>query len=150
MITNGVGDRRLDLAREESQVSVRPQFPRLAALGATVLLLTGCGGLADDEVEKVAADFSGGDGAARCDLLAPGALAALVEEESSSCEEAIDEVPLGSGEVLEVAVWGEEAQARLSDDTLFLTRTSDGWRIAAAACTPRGAEMPYDCQMETS
>jgi hypothetical protein len=131
-------------------VSFHPQFPRLAALGAAVLLLTGCGGLDVEEVEKVAADFAGGEGAAQCELLAPGALAALVEEESSSCEEAIGQVPLGSGAVMEVAVWGEEAQAKLSDDTLFLTRTSDGWRIAAAACTPQSADQPYDCQLEAS
>ena len=150
MITNRVGDAGLVIAWKEPQVSFHPPIPRLAALGAAVLLLTGCGGLDDDEVAKVAADFAGGEGAARCDLLAPGALAALVEEESSSCEEAIQELPLGSGEVLEVAVWGEEAQARLSDDTLFLTRTSDGWRVAAAACTPRGEEMPYECRLEAS
>ena len=47
-------------------------------------------------------------------------------------------------------MWGEEAQVRLSDDTLFLTRTADGWRVSAAACTAQGAELPYECQLEAS
>ena len=41
-------------------------------------------------------------------------------------------------------VWGEEAQARLTDDTVFLTRTADGWRVTAAACRSQGADLPYD------
>jgi hypothetical protein len=73
-----------------------------------------------------------------------------VEEESSTCEEAIGQVPLGAGKVTAVEVWGEEAQVRLTDDTLFLTRTTDGWRISAAACTPQGESLPYDCRLEAS
>ena len=45
-------------------------------------------------------------------------------------------------------VWGEEAQARLTDDTFFLTRTADGWRVTAAACRSRGADLPYTCRVE--
>lgn len=121
----------------------------LSGLSA-VLLLTGCGGLSDDDVRGVAADFAAGGAGERCDLLAPGTLAALVEEESATCEEAIEGVPLGSGEVTEVQVWGEEAQAKLRDDTLFLTRTTSGWRVMAAACTLQGPDRPYDCQVEGS
>ena len=117
---------------------------------AAVLTLTGCGGLSEDDVRGVAADFAAGGADERCDLLAPGTLAALMEAESASCAEAIERVPLGSGEVTEVQVWGEEAQAKLSDDTLFLTRTTSGWRVMAAACTPQGPERPYDCQVEGS
>lgn len=112
------------------------------------LLLTGCGGLADDQVARVAADFASGSPGKRCELLAPATFDALVEAESAECEEAVEEVPLGSGEVTEVHVWGEEAQAKLSGDTLFLTRTSSGWRVMAAACSPRGPDEPYDCQVE--
>jgi hypothetical protein len=115
-----------------------------------VLLLTGCGGLSDAEVRAVATDFAAGDAAERCELLASGTLAALVDEESATCAQALEQVPVGSGEVTEVQVWGEEAQAKLSDDTLFLTRTSSGWRVMAAACTPRGQEKPYDCQVAGS
>jgi hypothetical protein len=125
--------------------------PTLAvgAVSAT-LLLTGCGGLAEGDVERLAEDFASGDAAARCELLAPGTLAALVEEESTSCEEAIEQVDIGSGDVMEVGVWGEEAQAKLSDDTLFLTHTPAGWRVFAAACVPQGQDQPYDCEVESA
>jgi hypothetical protein len=123
----------------------------LAFCAATAtLLLSGCGGLAEPEVERVAQEFAAGDAAARCDLLAPAAFAALVEEDSASCEEAIEQVDIGSGDVVEVGVWGEEAQARLSDDTLFLTHTPAGWRVFAAACTPQGQDQPYDCEVESA
>jgi hypothetical protein len=121
-----------------------------AAAAAALLLLTGCGGLAEGDVARVAENFAAGDAAARCDLLAPGTFAALVGDESTSCEEAIEQVDIGSGDVLEVGVWGEEAQAKLSDDTLFLTHTPAGWRVFAAACVPQGQDQPYDCEVESA
>ncbi len=122
----------------------------VAAAAVAVLLLSGCGSLDADAVESVAASFAGAadDAAARCDLLAPSTLATLVQEESSPCEDAIGDLPVGTGGVTSVEVWGEEAQAKLADDTLFLTRTSSGWRVMAAACRSRGAGQPYDCQLE--
>ena len=120
-----------------------------AAVGATAaLLLSGCGDLSADDVRAAATHFASADDSARCDLLAPSTLASLVQEESSSCEEAIADVPIGSGDVTSVEVWGEEAQAELADDTLFLTRTSAGWRVMAAACTSQGPNEPYECQLE--
>jgi hypothetical protein len=118
-----------------------------AGIAALTLLLAGCGGLSDDEVRAVAAQFAAGEAAERCQLLASATLAALAEE-SATCADALEQVPLGSGEVAEVAVWGEEAQVKLSDDTLFLTRTSSGWRVMAAACRPQGQDRPYECRVE--
>jgi len=124
---------------------------RCAAVAVVPLLLAGCGSLSSDEVRDVATLFAGSeDGATRCDLLAAETLASLVEESSTACDEAIAEVPLGSGAVESIEVWGEQAQARLGDDVLFLTRTASGWRIAAAACTSRGEGLPYDCGLEAS
>ena len=90
------------------------------------------------------------DPAMRCSLLSDQALSTLVQSEGASCEDAIQEMPLGSGDVVSTEVWGEEAQVKLSDDTLFLTRTADGWRVAAAACRSQGPEQPYECQVEAS
>lgn len=122
-----------------------------AVLGAVTasLLLTGCGGLAEGDVGRVAEAFATGDASVRCGLLAPGAFAALTEE-SASCEEAIAQVGIGSGDVTDVGVWGEEAQAKLADDTLFLTHTPAGWRVFAAACVPQGQDRPYDCEVESA
>jgi hypothetical protein len=123
----------------------------LAVLGCTVLVLAGCASAQDDEVRRVATQFEdpAADPRQRCDLLIPTARAALEEEASAACPEVIQDVPLPGGEVEAVEVWGGDAQVRLSGDTLFLTQTRNGWRVTAAACTPRG-ERPYDCEVESS
>jgi hypothetical protein len=120
-----------------------------ALAGAAILLVSGCGSLGADEVEKVAVAFDdpAGDAGSRCDLLAPGTLAALEKDQSASCTDAIQELPLKGGQVTAVQVWGGEAQVRLSGDTLFLTETPAGWRVVAAGCTANG-DAPYDCQVE--
>jgi hypothetical protein len=121
----------------------------LLAAGALALFVSGCSTAERPEVERVAAQFedSSGEGQTRCDLLTPQALEQLEQQLQKSCAEGIGDVPLEGGEVESVAVWGGNAQVRLSADTLFLTQTSTGWRIAAAACTPQ-PEGPYDCEVE--
>lgn len=122
------------------------------AVAATALIVSGCGNVSDDEVATVASAFAhdGGDAAARCALLAPATLATLTEQESAACPQAIGKIDLGSGGLVSVQVWGEEAQAKMTDDTLFLTRTAHGWRVMAAACRPRSQQRPYDCQLQAS
>jgi hypothetical protein len=133
-------------------MSIRGRRCAAALTGVAALLVSGCGSLSAGEVESVAATFAGAedDPGARCRMLADNVVEALVEDEGASCEDAIQDVPLGTGEVTSVEVWGEEAQARLTDDTVFLTRTADGWRVMAAACTSQGADLPYDCRLEGS
>jgi hypothetical protein len=58
-------------------------------------------------------------------------------------------VPLGAGDVVSVEVWGEDALVHLTDDTLFLTRTENGWRVSAGACEPQ-PDAPYVCGVEAS
>ena len=48
---------------------------------------------------------------------------------------------------LDATEWGGTAQVHTTTDTLFLTRTSQGWRIAAAGCQSRG-DAPYACKVE--
>ena len=125
--------------------AVRP----LLLVGSALLLLTGCSSSQRPEVEDVATTFENPseDPQARCALLAPSTLAALEEEASAPCEEAIGELPLEGGAVSGVEIWGGDAQVRLDGDTVFLAETSAGWRVVAAACTPR-PERPYDCEVE--
>jgi hypothetical protein len=120
-----------------------------AALGLAALLLTGCASTQRPEVQRVATAFenTGGDPETRCDLLTPKTRAALEQNESQSCAEAIGQLQLDGGNVESVQVWGGDAQVRLSGDTLFLTETHAGWRVSAAACQPNG-DAPYDCQVE--
>jgi hypothetical protein len=131
---------------------MRPgQVIRGGAVLVLAAVLTGCSSTQEPEVQRVATAFenAGGDPEARCDLLAPTTLAALEEDQSSSCTEAIGQLPLAGGEVRSVEVWGGDAQVRLAGDTLFLTETKAGWRITAAACRPQG-EAPYDCEVEAA
>ncbi len=120
----------------------------LVVLGSCALALAGCAGAHEPEVTRVATAFedASADPGIRCDLLTPGARAQL-DRAGTSCGEQLGGLPLEGGEVESVEVWGGNAQVRLSGDTVFLTRTSAGWRVAAAACTPT-AEGPYDCEVE--
>ena len=121
----------------------------LASLGA-VLLATGCASAQRPEVERVATTFedASGDAQERCDLLMPKTLEQLEEQVGKPCTEGIGDVPVEGGRVESVEVWGGDAQVRLSGDTVFLTETPTGWRVAAAGCTPQ-AEGPYDCEVES-
>jgi hypothetical protein len=126
-----------------------PTTLRLAAAALATAVLSGCAGLEEDDVGRVAGAFE--DPAAapadRCALLAPVTLQTLESDESAPCVDVIGQVPLPGGPVEAVEVWGGQAQARLGGDTVFLTEMPSGWRVTAAACEPRG-EMPYDCQVE--
>jgi hypothetical protein len=122
---------------------------RYGALGALLLAaLTGCANAEEPEVRDVASSFAAGDPQVRCDLLAAGTLTSVLAE--GACPEAIEELPLGSGDVVSVEVWGSDALVHLADDTLFLTREDAGWRVSAGACTDVGVDRPYECRLEAS
>jgi hypothetical protein len=117
---------------------------RAFIVGAAVAMLAGCSAAERPDVERVATDFASGDPTVRCALLAPAAMAAV--EREGPCAATVEAAPQG-GQVLRTEVWGDAAQVRLSVDTLFLTRTSTGWKVAAAGCTPNGG-LPYTCRLE--
>lgn len=122
----------------------------MAAVALCLLVgVAGCADPDEPEVRQVAGAFAADGPQRRCDLLAPDTLSALVEDEGTACPEAVGGLPLGSGAVESVEVWGEDALVHLSDDVLFLTRTDAGWRVSAAGCVSRG-EAPYRCRVEGS
>jgi hypothetical protein len=84
---------------------------------------------------------------AACGMLAPKT-ADKLPDPGQSCADALRELKLGpGGAVASVSVWGEEAQVRLTGDTLFLHRFGDGWRVQAAGCEPV-RDLPYECEVE--
>jgi hypothetical protein len=119
----------------------------VVAVAISAMATTGCAGLQQPEVERVAAAFTESGAVDRCALLAPATVAALEHDESAPCAEALEQLDLSGGQLVSSAVWGENAQVRLTGDTLFLTRTDTGWKVAAAGCTPHG-EAPYLCRLE--
>jgi hypothetical protein len=113
------------------------------------LAAAGCSNADEPDVREAASSFAGGDDQTRCGLLAPATLQSLEREEESPCAESIGQLPLGSGDVVSVEVWGADALVHLADDTLFLTRDPAGWLVSAAACEP-GGDGPYECRLEAS
>jgi hypothetical protein len=118
-------------------------------LVAAVVATSGCASLEQPEVERVAIEFArpDADAAQRCALLAPAAVRALEHDEQAPCAEALGQLELPGGDVVSTEVWGDNAQVRLTDDTVFLTSTGQGWRVVAAGCRSQG-EGPYLCRVE--
>jgi hypothetical protein len=119
-----------------------------------VLALAGCssvgerGEAAGSVAVKLMTAVDSKDGASACATLAPDTLAELEQSAGKPCAEAIlDEDLPKPGPVTGTDVYGQWAQVRLSDDTLFLAVFPGGWRVVAAGCTPRG-ERPYDCTLQ--
>lgn len=122
----------------------------LVAVGA----LTGCGSVADREQVASAAAMrlltavDGRDGTAACAVLAPDTASEVEQSGGKPCAEAIlDEDLPKPGAVTGAHVYGQWAQVRLSDDTVFVAVFPGGWRVVAAGCNPQG-DRPYDCTVQ--
>jgi hypothetical protein len=125
---------------------------RRAAIASAVAVLAVCSCGADDTAaEKAASAFGAalgaGDLVQACELLAPATRAMVEYQQSRPCPQAMQQGNLAPGAVLQVEVWGGAAEARTGSDTLFLTRTAQGWRVAAAGCVPAADEAPYACKV---
>ncbi|WP_250005811.1 hypothetical protein [Actinoplanes sp. M2I2] len=127
---------------------------RLRCLTAAFLVwaVAGCSSVGDREAAasevatRLHAAVDAGDGAAACAILAPGTVESVAEDEP--CPEAILDKDLPRpGTVVETSVYGQWAQVKLSDDTVFLGAFPGGWRVVAAGCTPQ-ASRPYDCTVQ--
>jgi hypothetical protein len=133
----------------------RSAAQRAALLALSALtLLTGCGNLGNRETAagsvatKLLTAVAAKDGAAACATLAPDTAAELVQSEGKSCDKAILDQDLPSPATVRGAdVYGQWAQVRLTDDTVFLAVFPGGWRVVAAGCTHRKSR-PYDCALQ--
>ena len=125
-------------------------------LGATVIvtaIVSGCvpqqGSSEAGEATSVVVRFRShavSDAEAACALLAPGTVTEL-EQATGSCARGVTAAHLSDGgRVRDVEVYGLDAIVRLDDDTVFVARFDDGWRVTAAGCTPRG-DGPYECDI---
>lgn len=124
-----------------------------ASLSAVVplLLLGGCSDGQRPAVQQAVTTFvaalAAGDGQTGCALLAPATRNALEYQRSQPCAAALEQLSLPRGDLVDTTDWGGEAQVHTTVDTLFLTQTSQGWRITAAGCQPRG-DVPYACKVQ--
>ena len=125
------------------------------AAGLTVALAAaGCTSIGDragsaaDVVLQILRAVESRDGATACGLLAPETAAEVEQSAGRPCAEAIlDEDLPEPAEVTGTEVYGQRAQVRLAEDTVFLGAFPGGWRVVAAGCTSRG-EKPYDCTVQ--
>ena len=121
------------------------------AAGLVVAVLAGCAPAAEkSQAQSAAARFADAlmqrDGAAACQLLTDAARSALETTSAEACDQAVVDVRSSTGKT-SAQVWGDEAQVRIGDDTIFLDRTARGWRVRAAGCEPQGGDRPYECEV---
>lgn len=122
-----------------------PRLVRTAvSLIACCAVVTGCAGLQQPDVERVASAFAAADPTARCGMLTTATAAVLALAGPAGCAETMARLGPAPAAVESTSVWGDQAQVRFAGDTMFLTRTSDGWKVTAAGCRPRG-DAPYAC-----
>lgn len=121
-------------------------------LGVLVLCLTGCGGVgqrpATDTAQSFYAAVQERDGAAACALLVASTRAEVEQSEGKPCARAILEEDIPAGErPVATQVFGTMAEVRYPQETAFLARSDQGWKVLAVACgtRPQGPERPYDC-----
>jgi len=131
----------------------RAGLPLLPVL-AVALLAGGCGGSSDAAVSSVSDAFrqalASQEGARACALLSAQTVSDLEQSSGKPCATAVlhENVPT-AGKPTGVQVYGRMAQVRYADDTIFLSRFHDGWRLVGAGCrlTP-GAAQRFDCQVK--
>lgn len=133
-----------------------PGIPVGTAVLAGVLLasVSGCAGSnpGTSQAATTALDFhralDSGNYPHACGLLISAAVEKLEAGTPGTCAEKLEQldVPVAAT-VRNSASYGRNAQVIMDEDTLFLARSGEGWKITAAGCTARG-ERPYDCEVE--
>jgi hypothetical protein len=120
------------------------------------LSVAGCGAGGDREsaadavAVRLLTAVGARDGVTACSALAPETASEVSRNAGKPCPEAVLEEDLPApGQVTGTDVYGQWAQVRLSDDTVFLAVFPDGWKVVAAGCTSRG-ERPYLCAVQGS
>ena len=123
----------------------------IVAAAAAAGLRGGCasGDAPADRAEHFHRALADGDGSGACDDLSQETRTALEQQEQKPCEEAITglRLPEHAGEP-ETEVYGSMAQVRMGEETLFLSRYDDGWRVVAAGCRPTSGDRPHECELE--
>ncbi|MFH8701413.1 hypothetical protein [Streptomyces chartreusis] len=98
--------------------------------------------------ERFANNVRHSDGTRACAALAPETRQELEQSAKTSCAKAIlDEQLPDAGALQGIEVYGQQARAVLTADTLFLSSFPAGWMITAAGCVPR-PHQPYQCQVK--
>jgi hypothetical protein len=121
-------------------------------LACGAVLVTGCSSPESVDAARVAGEYAKAakeSPATACDLLAPGTREEL--EKDGDCAQALQQTdPPEAGPLGAVTIASGSAQVHLGDETVFLARFDDGWKVTAAGCTRTSADTaePYDCDVK--
>jgi hypothetical protein len=121
-------------------------------VAAGLIAVSACTGPGADQAAQAADSFARlvpDDPGKACDLLAPRTREEVEKAAEKTCAEALPDEDLPDpSAMLSVEVYGHDAIARFGNDTVFLARFPEGWRITAAGCQagPSDAK-PYDCDI---
>src|SRR5437773_716262 len=132
--------------------------PRAATAALLVLspLAGGCGTGGDERdaravTQRFVDAVHARAGVQACAQLDTAAVQALEQQEKAPCPKAVTSLKVSGRRAASAVVYLDEARVDLaggeSGEAVFLGRTSAGWRISAAGCTPKG-QQPYDCDLE--
>ncbi|MEP6649530.1 MAG: hypothetical protein ABJA74_06390 [Lapillicoccus sp.] len=129
----------------------RPAYLVLA-VATGLLAVAGCTGPGAEQAGQVAESFerlAPDDAAQACDLLAGHTREAVEKSAKRDCAEALGDEDLPDpSSVTSVEVYGHDALVHLGDDTVFLARFAEGWKVTAAGCRPgSSADEPFDCDV---
>jgi hypothetical protein len=142
------GSRASGTRRRAAYIRLVPTVALLVVAG----VLTACAGPGADQAGQVAESFgrlAKDDPGKACDLLAVKTREEVEKSSEKSCPDALGDEDLPDpSPVLSVDVYGKDAIVRMANDTAFLARFPDGWRITAVSCRPGPGEgKPYDCDI---
>lgn len=119
--------------------------------GCAVLAAAGCAsppGPAGSTASRFDAAVGRSDWSTACTMLAPVTRDDLEQSAGTPCADALAQEGLEPARpVVRVEVFGTMAQARMGQDTVFLARFPDGWKVLAAGCSPQVGR-PYDCRLQ--
>jgi hypothetical protein len=143
------------LAEARSGYAVRVKvrgLPLVALLVVATGSVSGCGGGQSGDVDAVARQFYQAlltrDGAAACAVLAPQTKQELEKSAKQACAGVILREGIhGEGGPRRTDVYGTAARVQLGEDTAFLARFQDGWKVMAAGCRRQPHDQPFDCQV---
>jgi hypothetical protein len=122
----------------------------VACAFAGVLVVTACGASPNEQPVLTAAQafeaaVTGKNGLGACQLLTERARQST-ESFGQHCADQLTQLDGNVGAVQKVEVWGDSAEVRFENDTMFMARFPAGWLVRAAGCQPQG-EQPYQCEV---
>ncbi|MDP9401640.1 MAG: hypothetical protein M3P39_12010 [Actinomycetota bacterium] len=135
---------------------MRPVRSLLLVVGSASLI-AGCGQGDDrEQLRAVTQRFSTAlaerEGAVACAQLSEDLVRQLESQEGEPCPQAVLGLALSGGQPAATEAFITSGKVELTGGkSVFLDRTSEGWRLSALGCQPeqgKPADRPFECEVE--